>query len=61
MAFVGMKHVVAAPIKTEVAGQAVTYDTGVEVGADDHILTLITCDRSYAGKEGRLVILAVER
>lgn len=37
------------------------YDTGVEVGADDSILTLITCDRSYAGKEGRLVILAVER
>lgn len=37
------------------------YDTGMEVGADDHILTLITCDRSYAGKEGRLVILAVER
>ena len=37
------------------------YDTGVEVGADDHILTLITCDRSYAGKGGRLVILAVER
>ena len=37
------------------------YDTGVEVGADDHILTLITWDRSYAGKEGRLVILAVER
>ena len=37
------------------------YDTGVEVGAGDHILTLITCDRSYAGKEGRLVILAVER
>lgn len=37
------------------------YDAGVEVGADDHILTLITCDRSYAGKEGRLVILAVER
>ena len=37
------------------------YDTGVEVGADNHILTLITCDRSYAGKEGRLVILAVER
>ena len=37
------------------------YDTGVEVGADDNILTLITCDRSYAGKEGRLVILAVER
>lgn len=33
MAFVGMKHVVAAPIKTEVVGQAVTYDTGVEIGA----------------------------
>ena len=43
------------------ANSEALYDTGVEVGADDHILTLITCDRSYAGKEGRLVILAVER
>lgn len=32
MAFVGMKHVVAAPIKMETKGQAVTYDTGVVVG-----------------------------
>lgn len=43
------------------ANSEALYDTGVEVGADDHILTLITCDRSYAGKEGRLVILAMER
>ena len=33
MAFVGMKHVIAAPIKTETSGQAVTYDTGVVIGA----------------------------
>lgn len=36
------------------------YNTGVEVDEDDHVLTLITCDRSYAGQAGRLVILAVE-
>lgn len=36
------------------------YDTGVEVAATDHILTLITCDRSYAGKDGRLVVMAVQ-
>lgn len=35
------------------------YDTGVEVNADDYILTLITCDRSYAGKNGRLIVMAV--
>ena len=36
------------------------YETGVAVEADDHILTLITCDRSYGGLRGRLVIMAVE-
>ena len=37
------------------------YDTGVEVTASDHILTLITCDRSYAAADGRLIVLAVEQ
>lgn len=32
MAFIGMKYCVAAPVKTEVRGQALTYDTGVVVG-----------------------------
>ena len=35
------------------------YDTGVMVGAEDSILTLITCDRSYGGKAGRLAVVAV--
>ena len=35
------------------------YDTGVTVGAEDSILTLITCDRSYSGKAGRLAVVAV--
>lgn len=35
------------------------YDTGVTVGAEDSILTLITCDRSYGGKAGRLAVVAV--
>lgn len=37
------------------------YDTGVEVQATDRILTLITCDRTYGGKDGRLVVMAVEQ
>ena len=37
------------------------YDMGVDVTADDQILTLITCDRSYGGKSGRLVVMAVKR
>ena len=37
------------------------YDTGVEVTTSDHILTLITCDRSYAAADGRLIVLAVEQ
>lgn len=41
-------------------GQAL-YDTGVSVSASDRILTLITCDRSYAGKDSRLVVMAVMR
>lgn len=36
------------------------YSTGVEVKADDHILTLITCDRSYGGASGRLIVMAVQ-
>ena len=35
------------------------YDTGVTVGAENSILTLITCDRSYGGKAGRLAVVAV--
>ena len=35
------------------------YDTGVTVDAEDSILTLITCDRSYGGKAGRLAVMAV--
>ena len=37
------------------------YDTGIEVTANDHIITLITCDRSYHDKSGRLLVLAVEQ
>lgn len=36
------------------------YDTGVAVSDKDHILTLITCDRSYGGLRGRLLVMAVE-
>lgn len=37
------------------------YDTGVEIQASDCILTLITCDRSHGGKDGRLVVMAVRQ
>lgn len=37
------------------------YDTGVEVTAQDQILTLTTCDRSYFPKYGRLVVMAVRQ
>ena len=37
------------------------YDTSIDVGADDQILTLITCDRDFAGKDGRLVVMAVRQ
>ena len=36
------------------------YETGIDVHEDDHILTLITCDRSYGGVSGRLVVMAVQ-
>ena len=36
------------------------YDTGVRVTAEDHILTLITCDRSFGGADGRLIVMAVQ-
>ena len=32
------------------------YETSVDVAADANILTLITCDRSYGGVQGRLVM-----
>lgn len=37
------------------------YDTGVETQPSDFILTLITCDRSFGGKDGRLVVMAVKQ
>ena len=36
------------------------FNTGVEVKEDDYILTLITCDRSYGGASGRLIVIAVQ-
>ena len=35
-------------------------DTGVQVTAENNILTLITCDRSYGGASGRLIVMAVQ-
>ena len=43
------------------AREQALYDTGVSVSASDYILTLITCDRSYAGKDGRLIVMAVKQ
>lgn len=37
------------------------YDTGVNVTADDRILTLITCDRDYNSADGQLVVMAVQK
>ena len=42
------------------ARQEALYVTGVPVTAEDHILTLITCDRSYGGADGRLIVMAVQ-
>lgn len=36
------------------------YDTGFSVTTDDHILTLITCDRDYNSEDGQLVVMAVQ-
>jgi len=30
------------------------------VTSDDHLLTLITCDRTYGGADGRFVVMAVK-
>ena len=43
------------------ARAASLYDTGVEVNADDFILTLITCDREYHNPDGRLIVMAVKQ
>lgn len=43
------------------AQTASLYDTGVAVSVQDHILTLITCDRSYHGKDGRFIVMAVKQ
>ncbi len=37
------------------------YETDVPVSADDHILTLITCDRDYHSTERRLIVMAVQQ
>ena len=37
------------------------YDTGIEVFETDHIITLITCDRSFGGVQGRLLVMGVEQ
>ncbi len=43
------------------ARQKAFYDTGVQVSESDHILTLITCDRSFGGVQGRLLVMGVEK
>lgn len=42
------------------AKEQALYPTDVCVSASDRVLTLITCDRSYSGKDGRLLVMAVE-
>lgn len=37
------------------------YETGVEVTAQDQILTLVTCDRAYIPTYGRLLVMAVKQ
>ena len=37
------------------------YDTGIELSETDHIITLITCDRSFGGVQGRLLVMGVEQ
>jgi len=37
------------------------YDTGVPVSEADNIITLITCDRSFGGVQGRLLVMGVEQ
>ena len=35
------------------------HENDVTVTGDDHLLTLITCDRTYGGADGRFVVMAV--
>ena len=35
------------------------YDTGVSVGKNDTIITLVTCDRYFKLGVGRLIVMAV--
>ena len=35
------------------------HESDVTVTGDDHLLTLITCDRTYGGADGRFVVMAV--
>ncbi|MGI6169780.1 MAG: class B sortase [Christensenellales bacterium] len=37
------------------------YQTGVEIREGDRLLTLSTCDRTYGGENGRLIVVAVLR
>ena len=43
------------------ARAASLYDTGIDVNENDHILTLITCDRDYHNPDGRLIVMAVKQ
>ena len=43
------------------ARKSAFYDTGITVSEGDHILTLITCDRSFGGVQGRLLVMGVEQ
>ena len=43
------------------AQAASLYDTDITVDTQDHILTLITCDHSYHGKDGRFIVMAVKQ
>lgn len=65
----GEWDVAAAGFSDELAFQAFLtraqaaslYDTDITVDTQDHILTLITCDRSYHGKDGRFIVMAVKQ
>lgn len=35
------------------------HENDMTVTGDDHLLTLITCDRTYGGADGRFVVMAV--
>ena len=37
------------------------HESDVTVTSDDHLLTLITCDRTYGGEDRRLAVMAVRK